>query len=454
MQKQPQVQSSPRWGEGQKATPLAFFVDAKGLVDRPLAHPPTAAVVESILPLADGQRTGLIRSLDHRSAVDSLVTNRCRSGEATISATVLPLDQLDEALRRRWCEVRRRHPSILGSPFLSLEFADAVHRARGDVDIATFGGSGSGKDTPIGFLPFHRLKASPWGTQRISPVGRFFNDAQAVIGPPGGPSWPQVAQAIGCTIDLHAAVQVDPASIQQHALQPTGSFMATWPDSSSAYRRRLEQEHRTIGKQRQKTRKLGREVGPLRLEVDCLDEGIAERLIAMKRQQYDRTRILDHFAPAWTRRLMTELAAGSSDGDLGRTPMRRLVSVLWAGDHLVAGHLGLIERGRLHYWFPVYDPAMSAYSPGTALFTELLSAATDHGIVSIDMGYGEQPYKRKQTTATSNVWCGRITTSPIDRWQGKLQRAASSAVRHAPCRPTFKRILRRVAPQFGVSKLR
>ena len=370
----------------------------------------------------------------------------------SVSVTVVELAALTDSQRQQWELFRGADPGNLSSPFLSLKFAQAVDRARGDVEVAVISPN-------LGFFPFHLLGETMWGTSRIAPVGRFLNDAQGIISPRDGLGWSQLSRHLQQTIDLHAAVSGDAAATPTSCLQPVDSFKAQWSDSSGDYLRRLAAEHRTIAKQCQKSRKLEREVGPLRLEVDCRVDAVADRLIAMKRQQYRRTHILDHFAPAWTRRLIDELAVESTDVDCGaenlsRSPLRRLVSVLWAGDRLVAGHLGLIEHGQLHYWFPVYDPDLSAYSPGTALYVQLLAAASDHGIVSIDMGYGDQPYKRKQTTATSTLWKGRITDSTIDRWQARLNRTAASLSRHAPFRPAFKRVLRTLVPHFGISKLR
>ncbi len=364
-------------------------------------------------------------------------------------------------IESQWSQHRRQSGGRLDSPFLSLQFAEAVDRARGDVWVAVIGdfnNQPSGLPArPTGatrsFFPFHRLDPSPWGTRRIAPVGRFLNDAQAVIGPADALPWDQLARSMDVTIDLHAALATEPSVAVAHELRAVGAYKSQWSDCSTCYLRRLRKSHRTIAKQDQKTRKLAREIGPLRLEIDCRDEAVAQRLIAMKRFQYKRTHILDHFAPVWTRRLMFELASGPGNTDLSATPMRRLVSVLWAGDRLIAGHLGLIESGRMHYWFPVYDPELAMYSPGTGLYVELLAAASDHGIGSIDMGYGDQPYKRKQTTATSKLFSGRITHCPVDRWLSRVARTSQSIGRRLPWRPMLKRFARTIVPQFGISKL-
>ncbi len=49
----------------------------------------------------------------------------------------------------------------------------------------------------------------------------------------------------------------------------------------------------------------------------------------------------------------------------------------------------MIEGDLIHYWFPVYDTTYSYGSPGTILFLEIAKQAVDHGVKSIDFGYGE-----------------------------------------------------------------
>ena len=88
------------------------------------------------------------------------------------------------------------------------------------------------------------------------------------------------------------------------------SFRADIGDNATAYLARLGSQHRTIGRQPQKTRKMNREIGPVRLELDCRDPQVREVAIEWKRQQYRRTHILDLFGPSWTRKLVAALHEG------------------------------------------------------------------------------------------------------------------------------------------------
>jgi len=369
--------------------------------------------------------------------------------------TVRPFHDVPPEMLVRWEGIRqcdRQFPQ----PFFSPRFSAAVHQAREDVFVAIINHDGSGvANGPIGFLPFHRV-----GRLGV-PVGRFLNDAQNVIGLSSVQvDWKRLMRACGVVaFDLHAIVNPAKSWVDTYRLQSVRSYQADLSGDSPGFLRQLEKSHRTIGKQAQKTRKLDREIGPVQLEVDCRCPDILAQMIRWKREQYQRTHILDLFLPDWTRCLLDVLhdadgyAPAGSETMLDQEPLRGLLSVLWSGDQVVAAHYGMVEQGRLHYWFPTYDPLFSRYSPGTALFTELVRHATDHGLDCIDMGYGEQPYKQKQTATTSTVAYGTITDSHWHRITHSLGSSLTRWVKRMPMKEKIKKAWRTIHPTAGIKKL-
>jgi CelD/BcsL family acetyltransferase involved in cellulose biosynthesis len=240
------------------------------------------------------------------------------------------------------------------------------------------------------------------------------------------------------------------------------SFRCDIGGDPQAYLRRLSRNHKTVGRQPQKTRKLQREVGPVTFEFDCRDRELLLRTIEMKSRQYRRTHTLDLFSPRWTVRLLEELFVGSTDGNPVRSAdgqqaggrVRGVLSVLRAGERVVAAHYGLLEAGWLHYWFPVYDPQFAKYSPGTALFRFLLETAGEHGLTCIDMGYGEQPYKWKQTDASDSVLQGCVASSSFYRHYRSACRRFVATAKRVPGKEPLKRLWRSLWPDAGISKLR
>ncbi|MEO9931852.1 MAG: GNAT family N-acetyltransferase [Rhodopirellula bahusiensis] len=421
-------------------------------------------------PLANGPGEVTQGDCDSASCCESALKkpDRPEAKETFVTSPAIPQDEqkidvcefaeLAPSDLVRWEQIRAMRKDF-EPPFFAARFAAAVNSVRGDVLTAVFRSS---NNEPLGYLPFHRV-----GGVGV-PAGRFLNDAQNVIAIPGlQVDWAELARAAKVrAFNLHAIVGSEADWIERYQLKSVNAFRADLGDDSGDYLKRLEKEHRTIGKQGQKTRKLGREIGPVRLELDCRCPEILKQTIAWKRAQYQRTHILDLFLPDWTRDLITLLHENSL-GQPGLQPdstvagdnfsndsLRGICSVLWAGDTPVATHIGMIEHGRLHYWFPTYDPAFARYSPGTALFTEILRAATPHGIHCVDMGYGEQPYKKKQTGTTTQVVHGTITHSRWHRMAFAAEATLVQALRRVPMKETVKRAIRTINPSAGIKKLK
>ena len=405
---------------------------------------------------------------------DRITANLIRAKQIQVVA----FSDLSPEMLQKWEALR--WPSdgtgeLFDLPFFSPRFASAVDRARGDVLVAVASdteqitGHGLVPEHAIGFLPFHRV-----GRVGV-PVGRFLNDAQNIVGlSPDRIDWSEWLTA--CEVvafDMHAIVQADPSWIEDYQLATVRAFRADFDGNSKKFLNRLEREHRTISKQGQKSRKLSREVGEVRLEIDCQCPEILKKTIAWKRAQYHRTHILDLFLPEWTRQLVDELHGWNTRTDHDRMSdvdklqndrttgsvsfadqrLKGILSVLWAGDEVVAAHYGMIEQGRLHYWFPTYDSKYARYSPGTALFTELVRASTEYGIDCIDMGYGEQPYKQKQTKMTSDVAFGTITDSKWHRFSFSLEHKIVACLKQMPMKQLVKKGWRKVHPTAGIKKL-
>lgn len=355
------------------------------------------------------------------------------------------LDQLTHDEWQAWNELRRQDDRY-AQPFFSPEFSRAVHAVRGDVRVAVL----RQHCDVIGLLPYHRIGRVGY------PVGRFFNDAHNILQTSGASlNWMDVLAGLSLrSFDAHALVGGEQNLVESCGLRTVGAFASALGDDSRQYLRRLESQHVTIKRQPQKTRKLAREVGEVRLEIDCRCPDVLSHVVRWKRDQYARTHILDLFSPKWTRDLVFQLFNQQRDSGCYRDArLSGLCSVLWAGGKPVAAHFGMIERGRLHYWFPAYDPAYARYSPGTALFRHMVAAASDHGIHTIDMGYGEQPYKQKQTDVVSNVAAGCISRCKVHSTVRWIQKTALAFAHQAPMKERAKRIVRTLRPNAGISKL-
>ena len=358
---------------------------------------------------------------------------------AADSIEVIQWPDISASQREAWEAIRSEHPDFR-TPFFSTAFVDAVHDSRGDVLLAVLRSSGQ----CVGFLPFHRSGNIAF------PVGRFFNDAHnAILRNDVKVDWSRLLREMGVTsYDFHSLCGPVSSEQNMYCHGTVESFRADLGDDSEVYLAQLEKDHKTIRRQEQKTRKMGREIGEVTLEMDCRDVAILTQTIGWKKQQYARTNILDLFTPPWTRKLVYELFLKQP----GQT--RGILSVLRAGDQVVAAHIGMIEGDLLHYWFPTYNVEYSRYSPGTALFKAIIRDGTKHGISCVDMGYGEQPYKRKQTGTVTTVAHGCYSLSRLHHHRMRTSKVAREAIKNLPMKSHLKAILRQIMPDAGISKLR
>src|SRR5258707_9424166 len=104
-------------------------------------------------------------------------------------------------------------------------------------------------------------------------------------------------------------------------------------------------------------RRMEREIGPLRFVSHSNDRQLLGQVLAWKSQQYRRTGWRDLFARGWGRALVERIHGIQSESFAG------LLSLLYAGDSLVAGHMGMRSRNIWHYWFPAYDRKYAKFSP-------------------------------------------------------------------------------------------
>jgi CelD/BcsL family acetyltransferase involved in cellulose biosynthesis len=149
-------------------------------------------------------------------------------------------------------------------------------------------------------------------------------------------------------------------------------------------------------------RRLAREVGPLRFVWHCRDPEPLAQVLAWKSGQYRQSGWADLFATDWGRALIRRIHKVQGSGFAG------MLSLLYAGPRLVAGHFGMRSSTVWHYWFPAYDRQFARYSPGIILLLKMAEAAEGLGLRCIDIGTGMTLYKRRLMNASIPVAEGSI----------------------------------------------
>ena len=307
----------------------------------------------------------------------------------SLSATELTPEQLAS-----WSRVQQAE-RMLASPFFAREFTLAVASVRDDVEVAVLEEDG----VPVGFFPFHRDNRDV-----AHPVGFGLSDCQGVIVPPDV-RWtaPQLLQACGIRAWYfdHAI-----ASQTQFAPYQWRTSESSYMDLSRGFRAYAEERrcsgHQILKRANANARKLEREYGPLRFVAHVSDDGIFRQLIEWKIEQYGRLRCVNHLAADWKVEVLRRIANIQHESFAG------MLSVLYAGDHVVALHLGMRSGNTLHAWFPTYDRSFYKYSPGLLLWARLAENAESLGLHYVDLGKGDEHYKMRLRSGVATLVEGAV----------------------------------------------
>ena len=190
-----------------------------------------------------------------------------------------------------------------------------------------------------------------------------------------------------------------------------------------------------------KLRKLERDIGPITFEFESRDADALRLVMRWKAEQYRRTGRRDRFGVDWISALVWDLFGDPGVGTL---------SVLRAGDRIIAAHFGLRSSATLSTWFPVYDVELARYSPGLALHLRMAEAVAASGLRRLDMGKGDEEYKtwlRTNEVAVGEGWIARPSPIAMAR---RLQGApARIAVNFVLSHPSLRRAARATLNRVG-----
>jgi CelD/BcsL family acetyltransferase involved in cellulose biosynthesis len=366
---------------------------------------------------------------------------------ATGSAVVVARRDLDAEDLDRWSRLQQAD-AALASPFFRPEYAALIDEARaaagaaGGVEVLRLGHAGT--DT-VGFWPFERDGAEGRARGRGVPVGRHLTDSQGLVaahdveidtvaalraaglerwtfdhlplGPPSPTGAGEPSATPGGPSDGAASPQ---PALARWATPTTPSPVIELDDGFEAW---AAATHAARAEQR-KGRRMAKELGPLRFEVRTTDAEVLRRLLAWKSGQYLATGVTDITEVGWCRSTF-ELAAA-----LDEPLLQGIMSALWAGDDLVAAHLGLRSGPVWHWWLPAYDPAAARHSPGTVLLLAMADAAPGLGVRMIDLGKGDEPYKARLATGAVPLGRGAVVVPSLRgrarAVRTKLRRTSSS----------------------------
>jgi CelD/BcsL family acetyltransferase involved in cellulose biosynthesis len=354
-------------------------------------------------------------------------TRDTRASDAP-AARLATFDAITSAELDAWHTLRAANPA-LASPYFHPQFAATVHASGTPVSVVVLRDA-TGAVTTV--LPGHIEKS------RLRPVGWPAADFQGPVFA-AGTALPPMDLLFGGV----RCIEFD------HLLSPGPAFdpyiVSTRPspylDTTGGLDGYLGRASRTgkdnMSQARRRAAKAERAIGPVRFTADTVDDGALARVIALKRAQYAATGGRDYFDRPDRVDLMSRLLHTRG------TDFAGILSTLHIGDELVAAHFGIRSDHVLHWWFPVYDPAFAQLSPGWMLLRELVAASPTLGIRRIDLGRGDDEYKRRAKTGEVQVCQGVLTRSGTRRILRRARHAAIETAKASPLGPKLRTVVRR-----------
>ncbi len=357
---------------------------------------------------------------------------------------------------RAWRELLRATPSVQ-SAFLSPEWAFMVGSVQPGAGVCIVRRNGA----PVAFYPYQSQSKFV-----ALPLGGPLSDRQGVIAAGDVDiDLRRIVDAIGVGRVDFVAVREDDESFAPFARRSETRSLLMLRDSFKDYAEEMRKGgSKTLTKVGRLRRKLERECGELVFRVaDDRDEAL-EAMIALKREQFQRTNQTDIFARKWVEDVMRQTHSSKADD------CRGVLFTLEADGKLVGANYCLASGGNYHGWFMAHDRAFDAYSPGKVIFVDMIEALHQLGARELDLGSGQYDFKHSFSNATSNVvsgFIGRASASsflrgahfeactafekmPIGRvshWPAKLMRRMDRAAGLAVKESDLSAPVRRASPE-------
>ena len=286
----------------------------------------------------------------------------------------------------------------VAEPFFSLTFAQVVDRHRPNARVAVVEDDGAIQ----AFLPFDL------GPHRVGmPIGDPMNNLQGFVSGGATIDARQVIRKAGLRGWRYTAAPAKQCALAAHHYAETlvEALLIDLSDGYESYfASRSKKFTADFGKQ---WRSLERRVGPASLEWGSTAPEHIRQLIDWKSDKYGGTREL--FAEPAARSILEELSVSSSE-DCGG-----VVTVLQAGEQVLAVNSILTCPGVIFGWFMGHDPEMKKFSPGKLILLATAEEAARRNITRLELGAGQDDYKSRLSNGSYPVAGGAVWVIPGER---------------------------------------
>lgn len=319
----------------------------------------------------------------------------------------------------------------LQNPFLRSEFTTAVASVKNNIEVAVFEKEGRF----VGFFPFQR------DSRNVGrPVGWRISDFQGAV-VDKNVKWDakdliQKSRLSSWNFD-HLLVSQTPF-LPFHRYMEDSPYMNLKNGYDAYAQERRQSGSSLISQAIRKSRKIAREVGPLHLELHTSSSCVFTSLLRWKQKQLNRSHYLDVFRFEWVVSLLENIRT------LSTKDFSAKLSALYAGDTLIAVHLGLHSYDVLSSWIPTFNPQYKMYSPGMILHIMLAEKVAEMGIKRIELGRGLNQLKMGLMSGANPVAIGSVDLHPLNRINSAGWFGARNLIHSLPMKNIPLRIFRRM----------
>ncbi|MBL8700021.1 MAG: GNAT family N-acetyltransferase, partial [Alphaproteobacteria bacterium] len=288
------------------------------------------------------------------------------SRSMTLAGDVVDPGRMDAATESGWRDLLLAQPNPVA--FLGPTFSRAVARTKGLARVCILRSSGRA----VGYFAFQYPTSMKRGLAAAERIGGEMADYAGLVAEPGLAVTPaDLLRLAGLQVFTFSHLAQSQQDFGLTGEDPRVGLRIEFPEGPAEYwKQRRKLDASLVRDTERRRRKLEQDVGPIRFEFQAGDRAAAlEHLVAAKRAQYARTGAEDALTQDWQQSLLRALSTTDQPDCTG------VLSTLHAGDKWVAFHFGLRCADTLHYWFPVYNPELSKFSPGRLLLLETINAS-------------------------------------------------------------------------------
>ncbi len=329
------------------------------------------------------------------------------------------------------------------SPYFCPEFTLSVGQVRDDVRIAVV----AIKDEIVAFLPFQMTNRF-----MVKPVGGPLCDFHGVIKKKNFKgNYSDILKQVGLkTFKYHHLYINDFITVDEKIDTLDYSHFIDLSKGYESYMKTLKARGSKMEKDvNYKLRRLERDFGPVKFIPAIDDETLLDKLLLWKSEQYQMSGLVDVFSYDWTRKLLHAILKIKGEN------FRGVLSGLYAGDHLLALHMGMRSRFVWNWWFPRHDNRFRKFSPGIILRLKVAEYAASCGIQRIDLGCGgSSTYKPRLSSGTIPVVNGACFSRSCYQKTYHLLKTGAHYLRESPARPLCRQIARGTRRIFKVDRFR